>query len=84
MNNLDEEPGSEELVESLEEIKTWLVDLPHTAVSVASLTGISDVCYKAQMAVNRITSNIETDNWLNSALRTLLETASEVGMTQIR
>ena len=84
MNNLDEEPSPEELVELLEEIKTWLVDLPRRAVSVASLTGISDVCYKVQLAVNRITSNIETDNWLNSALRTLLETASEVRMTQIR
>ena len=84
MNNLDEEPSPEELVELLEEIKTWLVDLPRRAVSVASLTGISDVCYKVHMAVNKITNNIETDNRLNSALRTLLETASEVRMTQIR
>ena len=84
MNNLDEETSSEQLVKLLEEYKTWLVDLPHTAVRVASLTGISDVCYKVQLAVNRITSNIATDNRLNNALRILLETASEVGMTQIR
>ena len=52
MNNLDEEPSPEELVELLEEIKTWIVDLPHAVVSVASLTGISDVCYKVHMAEN--------------------------------